>query len=53
MGVSLGLREDETVPEGGVPVETVFEAGEAFARMRADVMHRISPIRYIFGIVDY
>lgn len=53
MGVSLGLREDETVPEGGVSLEAVLEAGEVFDRMRADEMHRIKLIRYIFEIVGF
>lgn len=53
MGVSLGLREDETVPEGGVSLEAVSEAGEAFDRMRADAMHRIRLVRYIFEIVGF
>lgn len=51
MGVSVGLRDDEIVPDGGAASETVSVAGKALARMRADARHRTSRIRYIVANV--
>lgn len=47
IGVSVGLRDDEIVPDGGAASETVSVAGKALTRMRADARHRISRIRYM------